>query len=148
MKTNELIKKLNEMNYTCSFEDDDKIIVIDDMGDYWIEINFYKKDNDIGISTSEDRYISKKYFNVLNIIMEYCNTPLSEREEEKKYHLRFPKGYNSWYSYLAKEINKDNGEYDCSGKCIDNEKYKNIFTQKEIDEMPFDTSFFVKEEVK
>ena len=84
---------------------------------------------------------------IAKALLDYAYTPLEEREEVKKYHLRFPKGYNSWYNYLAKEINKDNGEYDCSGKCIDNEKYKNIFTQEEIDAMPFDTNFFIKEEV-
>ena len=136
--------------------------IVEDNGFYFVnescnKIIFIYKNSEAHKDYGQSSFISKEYswFSVddslpkvvAQAILDYAYTPLEEREDEKKYHLRFPKGYNRWYSYLAKEINKDNGEYDCSGKCIDNEKYKNIFTQEEIDAMPFDTSFFIKEEV-
>jgi hypothetical protein len=146
MTKNELLKRIVELGYTHTYDelrDKLRISTISEPSSYYISIGTYDFKVHDGYVVSSER--SKK---LVRYILDYLDTPIEEREEEKKYHLRFPKGYNSWYSYLAKEINKDNGEYDCSGKCIDNEKYKNIFTQKEIDEMPFDTNFFVKEEVK
>ncbi len=56
-----------------------------------------------------------------------------EREEEKKYCLIFPKEFVNFRCLMV--FTKDN-------------TYKTQFTQKEIDEMPFDTSVFTKEEVK
>ena len=138
MKTSELMSKLNDITGIRAFNKG-RISVLDSTSECLAEVGLTCKQ--IFIYNNCPDEVSK-------LIVEYYLTPLEEREEVKKYYLRFPKGYNRWYSYLAKEINKDNGEYDCSGKCIDNEKYKNIFTQKEIDEMPFDTRFFVKEEVK
>lgn len=147
MTKNELLRRIAELGYTYEHSERwDRRLRISPTGEpkaHYISIGNYDFKVYDGYVVSSER--SKK---LVRYILDYLDTPIEEREEEKKYHLRFPKGYNSWYSYLAKEINKDNGEYDCSGKCIDNEKYKNIFTQKEIDEMPFDTNFFVKEEVK
>ena len=138
MKTSEFASYVNK-NWFTKWEHGDN--VIDIAGIMKVHTNCKLIEFDKKIATNSN------HFRLIEKAIEYTETPLEEREEVKKYYLRFPKGYNRWYSYLAKEINKDNGEYDCSGKCIDNEKYKNIFTQKEIDAMPFDTSFFIKEEV-
>ena len=138
MKTKEFIKWLEDNK--IPFKEYDSVIEVVDIA----RLLKY----DIGIKLFDITLLHLSEIKTLEKIIEYAKTPLEERKEEKKYHLRFPKGYNSWYNYLAKEINKDNGEYDCSGKCIDNEKYKNIFTQKEIDAMTFDTNFFIKEQVK
>ena len=75
-------------------------------------------------------------------------TQLSEREEEKKYYLLFPDEFsihpgnnNQWL------LGKDSqGRYD--EVSISTKHVQNMFTQKEIDAMPFDTNFFIKEEVK
>ena len=53
-----------------------------------------------------------------------------------------PKGFNN-NLYVLKNHISDN----YFTKAYNFENYKCTFTQKEIDAMPFDTNFFVKEEV-
>ncbi len=79
-------------------------------------------------------------------IIDYAYTPLEERGEEKKYRLRLPSCFdatNPYYLFYHKGFSI---EYQIVLKVSggDNDY---AFTQKEIDEMPFDTSFFIKEEV-
>jgi len=87
---------------------------------------------------------------ITQAIVEYAYTPLEEREEEKKYLLMFPKGYTKYgKSALTLNIHDNfyfNGGFDAEKTELSN--YKKKFTQKEIDEMPFDTKFFEKVEVK
>ena len=78
--------------------------------------------------------------NIAQLILDYAYTPLEEREEEKKYCLRVP--FHD-YAYL----NFYKGSYVFAGK-IQEAGYQTKFTQKEIDAMPFDTNFFIKEETK
>lgn len=153
MKTKEFVAKIKELGYHAETEGDAIVVKVlsphlgapsDVHG--WFKIKNITKNAYLVIN--EGRLIPQSDAKVLLAIAEYLSTPLEEREELKKYYLRFPKGYNRWYSYLAKEIDVNNGEYDCTGKFIDYTKYQNTFTQKEIDAMPFDTNFFVKEEVK
>ena len=66
-------------------------------------------------------------------------------KEDKKYSLRLPNMFNQSIAYL----NYDPNEHDYFFSTIDDSKYiQTEFTQSEIDKMPFDTSFFIKEEVK
>lgn len=88
-----------------------------------------------------DDYVPK---NVAQAILDYAYTPLEEREEEKKYYLRFPSGFNQIINYLGLSMRG----YDCVG-FDSSELYKKQFTQKEIDAMPQSwKDFFIKEEVK
>ena len=80
---------------------------------------------------------------VAKLLFEYYLTPLEEREEEKLYYLKMPKGFNDNNLYVLKNHSSDN----YFTKAYNFEDYKYAFTQKEIDAMPFDTSFFIKEEV-
>ena len=81
---------------------------------------------------------------VAKLLFEYYLTPLEEREEEKKYRLRLPKIFCDSFEYLNfRKLNRDYLFVDMHG----NSNYQTIFTQKEIDAMPFDTNFFIKEEV-
>lgn len=79
---------------------------------------------------------------IAQAILDYAYTPLEEREEEKKYRLRLPNGFNNLLgeNYVCLANQKDN-RYVISSKDI---AYISVFTQKEIDEMPFDTKFFEK----
>ena len=77
---------------------------------------------------------------VNKLIFEYANTPLEEREKEKKYMLRVP-----FVRYIY--LNSFKNEYLFAGRVQEN-GYQTRFTQSEIDAMPFDTNFFIKEEVK
>ena len=145
MKTSELIKKLSELSYVCVFEDT-KIIVMDQYGNKWIAIERYKEAVGTGISTYEDMYIPRGNFKLLNIIMEYCRTELEDREEEKKYWLKTHNSFNAlnrhliysdiYHGFVLLGVNDESNAY-----------IKAQFTQKEIDAMPFDTNFFIKEEV-
>lgn len=84
------------------------------------------------------------------LLVEYVKTPLEEREEEKKYRLRLPNGFESMLGedYVCLTSDKVRERYVITAK----ETYhgfRNIFTQKEIDKMPQTwQEFFIKEEVK
>ena len=82
---------------------------------------------------------------LLNIIAEYTQTPLAEREEEKRYYLRnvSPLLRGSGRGYLAK--NKDTLEYYALSLKCSEEYYQTIFTEAEIAEM--DITGFEKIEV-
>ena len=70
---------------------------------------------------------------------------LWKNKEENKYSLRLPNMFNQSIAYL----NHDPNEHDYFFSTKDDSEYmQTLFTQEEIDEMPFDTKFFIKEEVK
>lgn len=94
---------------------------------------------DFTVSTNCDK-------NTCQAIIDYAYTPLEEREEEKKYYLVFPKGFSSVKTYLYKSYGDYKGTY--STNAYNEKGAKTQFTQKEIDEMPFDTNFFEKVEVE
>lgn len=132
MKTSELKKIVEDNKCRIEFNND------------WID--FYENENRIG-------YLSEKYKAILSIfgncpkviaqiILDYSYTPLEEREEEKKYRLRFPDSFVKSYLIFDK---RDHNYF--SGSNVKYESCENQFTQKEIDAMPFDTNFFIKEEV-
>lgn len=78
-------------------------------------------------------------------IVEYVETPLEEREEETKYYrLMLPDGFSRQFRFLNYDINREHYVFSSSLE-LGNNRIK--FTQKEIDGMPFDTSFLIKEEV-
>ena len=148
MKTSEFVKKLQDLGLRVEKEGDIFKVFPKynnyDNEDYWFVIG------DIGysssfIQTNKFRVFRKEHINVLNIAIEYIDTPLEEREEEKRYLLKvvlnsyYGRGLYVYWNHALKQyfIAPINMEY-----------YQNIFTQKEIDAMPFDTNFFIKEEVK
>ena len=76
---------------------------------------------------------------IAQAILDYAYTPLEEREEEKKYYLK------------SKLKDRDMNELFVfrGGTIHDSRAYLSVamrsaLTQKEIDEMPFDTKFFEK----
>lgn len=80
-------------------------------------------------------------------LVEYVKTPLEEREE-KKYTLKMPTtilGGNELSDLYIQYKEKYFLSNDLSLLGIDN--IKMIFTQSEIDKMPFPANFFIKEEV-
>ena len=77
---------------------------------------------------------------IAKALLDYAYTPLEEREAENKYYLRVP-----FHDYIY--LNFYKCSYIFAGK-IQEASYQTKFTQKEIDAMPFDTNFFIKEEVK
>lgn len=85
--------------------------------------------------------------NLLNLVVGYLNTPKEEREEEKRYWLRFttptllkdliPNGYLN--------IHRESNELSLSSDKKDTEYFKTIFTESEISQM--DITGFQKVEV-
>jgi hypothetical protein len=90
---------------------------------------------------------------IAQAILDYAYTPLEEREEEKKYSLKMPLNAIVNKSFTDELIlcrnNTLNEHFFLSNHNYSDRKHiQTSFTQKEIDEMPFDTKFFEKVEVK
>lgn len=79
---------------------------------------------------------------VVDIIMEYANTPVEEREEENRHLVRI-KGIVHYKSYLSQSY--VTGEY-----YIDNgtetSSFKTHFTKSEIDKLVEDPKFFLQKD--
>lgn len=116
-------------------------------------IDFYAIDSKLGYVSEEYKAVFTVYDNcpraLAQVMLDYSYTELEEREEEKKYYLLFPDEFsihpgnnNQWL------LGKDSqGRYD--EVSISTKHVQNMFTQKEIDEMPKSwRDFFIKEEVK
>ena len=84
---------------------------------------------------------------ITQAIVEYAYTPLEEREEEKKYRLHLPIEFVSGETVLYFYETLGTYHFDDFDN-VELEVEKCEFTQKEIDEMPFDTKFFEKVEVE
>ena len=131
MKTSELVKKLNNISGIRSFNKnfisvlDSESKCVGEVGTFGKWLHIY---NDCPNEASK-------------LLVEYYLTPLEEREEEKEYRLKV--NVNN-YQYL--NVNTVLKDYFISDSKETN-RYKTQFTQKEIDAMPFDTNFFIKEEV-
>lgn len=123
MKTSEFIEKLDEhrdeiLNVENIFSDDE--LYLTSIKTNQFNITFYYDEEPNGI---------------LDIIAEYLNTPVNEREEEKRYYLKI-KFSSEKETYLC--------AYDfwSDWKLIDKDELKHgdefyfKFTQKQIDEMP------------
>ena len=120
MKTSEFIKKLDEHR--------EKVINVKQ------EYNLYD-----GLETTiitEQFTITyrndKEPSGIIDIIAEYLNTPVSEREEEKKYYLR-QIGINEYDNFLNLEYETQSYYVSSNEEFFD---YKTQFTQSEIDNMP------------
>ncbi len=97
------------------------------------------------LNESLDKEISKKLF---DIIVEYARTPLDEREEPKKYYLRY-KWINADYNYLNYDHRLNVYGLD---RILNYNWTKNKFTREEIKEIKqksnTDLSDFEEEEVE
>ena len=79
-------------------------------------------------------------------IVEYTKTPLEEREDIILYMLKTPPPFSSKSKYLIFDLNTYKYYFSSSVACGLSPKAS--FTQEEINDMPFDTNFLIKEEVK
>ena len=138
MKTSEL-KKIIKENGIAFDEYDTNISFNTGCGKFTI----YKKLNELEI---EEGTFNSNDSDFLENIIKYVKTPLEEREEEKKYYLKMPKEFHSKLGFRFYVELHDNCYIIV--KETDIKKEISEFTQKEIDAMPFDTNFFIKEEVK
>ena len=131
MKTSEFVSYVDK-NWFATWKNGDNVIDIGGIMKVHTNCQLIEFDKKTATNSNHFRLIEKA--------IEYTETPLEEREEEKKYCLRVP--FHD-YAYL----NFYKGSYVFAGK-IQEAGYQTKFTQKEIDAMPFDTNFFIKEETK
>lgn len=139
MKTSEFINNLKDMGYDVSVEND--IITVADFGD-WFKIGDIHKES-IYLSLHPHKCFRNTHNVVLSQVYKYLNTPAEERKEETKFYLRLPEpfgGYKNYVNLVDGKFSIDNKEHSTN--------FKTEFTKEEIDAMPFNTKFFIKEEVK
>lgn len=135
MKTSEFRKYLEEKG--CNFKEDKNCFDI-------LNLGLVFKD-----SNSIDMCITYCQNDLFENIYKYARTPLEEREEEKKYRLSLSDYFHSGdFMGMYLNLNTETSEYTFNDSSDGVNDYKTHFTQKEIDAMPFDTNFFIKEEVQ
>ena len=123
MKTSEFIEKLDKHKGKFLIEN-----IFSDDELYLTSI----KTNQFNITF----YYDEEPNEIIDIIAEYLNTPVSEREEEKKYYLKLKGFSNKEETYLCEDdfwsywilIDKD--------ELTHGDEFRFKFTQSEIDELP------------
>ena len=91
MKTKEFIKSVEALGFQTHVREKE-IRVCDEMRGYGIDSPMFILTSDLPeVYTQNELYISSlERRGVLKLIVEYLDTPNSEREEEKKYRVKFP----------------------------------------------------------
>ena len=91
MKTNEFIKSVEALGFQ-TYVSGKKIKVCDEMRGYGFSDPMFILTSDlVDVHMPADFYISSiERLGVLKLVVEYLDTPNSEREEEKKYRVKFP----------------------------------------------------------
>lgn len=128
MKTSEFKKKVVELGYT----------VVDTGVTYEVYNNalvcavIFKENN--RVSLFSECFAND---NLLKICVEYAQTPLTDREEEKKFYLQkmksfYDESYREDYTFLNF---KPEGNYFRLNSTYETDKFKTQFTQKEIDKI-------------
>lgn len=151
MKTKEFINKVEALGFQTNVNGRE-IKVCDEMRGYGVTEPMFVLTSDLAdIYVPGEFYISSpERLSVLKLIVEYLDTPNSEREEEKRYWLqKIPvplldkKGEKKWlWKYMGTVPSNTFGADTIK---IDSELYKTIFTESEIAEM--DITGFKKVEV-
>lgn len=119
MKTSELRKWLDE---NCIKYNEDE--------------NYFKSANYWSVQKDEKWLVFLNEINnkLVEKIVEYFNTPLNEREDEKKYRIRINNTLSKEDDYLTLILNQN--KYYFSIFNANSEVYQRIFTQSEIDNFP------------
>ena len=154
MKTKELINRVNGVKGIDAYNEDHRVNFYE-IGQTFPFYTMDKKNVDFGQGVSNfanlrDTNMSRLSY-VIDAIREYLETPLAEREEEKRYWLRkIPvplldkEGEKEWlWKYTGPATFNIFG---VDTTKIDSELYKTIFTESEIAEM--DITGFKKEPVE
>lgn len=121
MKTKEFIEQVQQQGY--------KTVQTDSY------INIYDADNMIEPVASVNMYCERQisvfddFYNIAKSLIEYAETPIAEREDEKTYYVKV---FKSDFGYL-------NVEYDAGGLITydkkQNNKYQTKFTETEIEQL-------------
>ena len=120
MKTSEFIEKLDKHKRKFLMENiySDDELYLTSIKTNQFNITFYHDIEPSGI---------------IDIIAEYLNTPVNEREDKKKYYLRHKGFFNK---YLTYDLEMDKYYINFGRKNNYYGEIKSIFTQSEIDDLP------------
>jgi len=144
MKTKDLIKKVNVVKGLAAFDEGHRVTFYE-IGQDFPFYTMDKKNVDFGQGDSNfanlrDTNMSRLSY-VIDAIREYLETPLAEREEEKRYRLRIVANLGFMDDQRFLNLNIEREEYFiCSAR--QSEWVKTIFTESEISQM--DTTGFEK----
>ena len=145
MKTKEFIKSVEALGFQTHVREKE-IRVCDEMRGYGIDSPMFILTSDLPeVYTQNELYISSlERRGVLKLIVEYLDTPNSEREEEKRYYLRLATKIDVYEDRRYLNMDIPNEKYTLSEN-KDDAYYKASFTESEIAEM--DITGFQKVEV-
>ena len=142
MKTKEFMAKVRSLEFEIEMEGC-WVVIRTISGAKQLKIN----KNYASVVFFRGNYSSEIDRNLLNLVVGYLNTPKEEREEEKRYWLQkipvplLKESDDLWYYEPINKLFKPGVDRDRT----DNEKYKSIFTESEIEDM--DITGFEKVEV-
>ena len=137
MKTKEFIKSVEALGFQTHVREKE-IRVCDEMRGYGIDSPMFILTSDLPeVYTQNELYISSlERRGVLKLIVEYLDTPNSEREEEKKYRVKFPNIKQSGLPIILTKVNWDGSGYtttDCPCESyIEKHLEQYTFTEQEI----------------
>ena len=131
MKTNEFIREMQSLGYeTTNLK---RGIVVNDDNGFFLA---YVSKEEFGVFSTDfpgfsvlDNY---DRLQLLDSLVMYAKTPVSEREEEKKYYLKHKGIYNDCLIYDE----RTERYYTAYENTMAYQNSKNQFTQEEIDNMP------------
>ena len=124
MKTSEFKKHIQDLK--LEFKETDDFILIEPI------IKIFKKFD--GFITLHDVYNLPTLYKLIKLATEYSETPISEREEEKKYYIVLSEHFELGWQTLNYEVEKNCYIFHSKP---DLKLHKTEFTDKEILEMPF-----------
>ena len=136
MKTKEFIKSVEALGFQTHVSGK-KIKVCDEMLGYGIDDPMFVLTSDLPeVYIPNQFYISSlKRRDVLKLIVEYLDTPNSEREEEKKYYLKLELPIpleDSPMRWLNQKVGASKYHFGSQENIRD---YKTIFTESEVAQM-------------
>lgn len=141
MKYSEFRRVVEDMNY--NLEEETALVVREKVTDRPIvyvgresrfAFSLYTRFHELKESEQEDLF---------NLVTELSKTPIGEREEEKRYRLKFENNLKEIYVLFDKI--KADWEYYNNGKFIGDKNRKAIFTESELQDV--DETGFTREEV-
>ena len=136
MKTKEFIKSVEALGFQTHVREKE-IRVCDEMRGYGIDSPMFILTSDLPeVYTQNELYISSlERRGVLKLIVEYLDTPNSEREEEKKYYLKLELPIpleDSPMRWLNQKVGASKYHFGSQENIRD---YKTIFTESEVAQM-------------
>ena len=152
MKTKEFIKSVEALGFQTHVREKE-IRVCDEMRGYGIDSPMFILTSDLPeVYTQNELYISSlERRGVLKLIVEYLDTPNSEREEEKLYRVKFPNIKQSGLPIRLTKVNWDGSGYMTTDWPCESYVEKHLeqytFTEKEIKDID-ERYFLFAEEVK